>query len=106
MAASWPATARNPKETALNIGAFFELLKPRRLQAFRRRRAAERTRPAQEPPLRPGLFSAEQTQRDGRAVAGQHRLSARPSLESALGALTEHRAVRAHTPRSGAAAGG
>ncbi len=81
----------------MNIGTFLELLKPRRLQAFRRRRAAERTRPEQEPALRAELFSAEQMERHGRTLAGQHRLSARSSVDLLLGRLDDNEAVLTHT---------
>jgi cyclic beta-1,2-glucan synthetase len=53
----------------LNIGNLLDLLKLRRLNAFRRRRAAARSRPEQEPALRAELFSAEQMERHGRALS-------------------------------------
>ena len=81
----------------MNIGNLFDLLKLRRLQAFRRRRAAARTRPEQEPALRAELFSAEQMERHGRALAGQHRLSARISMDSLLARLDDNEAVLTHT---------
>ena len=81
----------------MSIGTILELLKPRRLQAFRRRRAAERTRPEQEPALRAELFSAEQMEQHGRTLAAQHRLSARSSVDLLLGRLDDNEAVLTHT---------
>jgi len=81
----------------LNIGNLLDLLKLRRLQAFRRRRAAARTRPEQEPALRAELFSAEQMERHGRALAGQHRLSARLNTDTLLARLADNEAVLTHT---------
>jgi hypothetical protein len=68
----------------LNIGSLLDLLKLRRLRAFRRRRAAARIRPEQEPALRSELFSAEQMERHGAALASQHRLSARSGADLLL----------------------
>jgi len=81
----------------LNIGTFLDLLKLRRLNAFRRRRAAARTRPEQEPALRAELFSAEQMERHGRALASQHRLSARRNADLLLARLADNEAVLTHT---------
>ncbi len=91
------ADPARPKEIVLNIGNLLDLLKLRRLQAFRRRRAAARTRPEQEPALRAELFSAEQMERHGRALAGLHRLSARTSMDSLLARLDDNEAVLTHT---------
>ncbi|WEN15442.1 glucoamylase family protein [Rhodanobacter sp. AS-Z3] len=81
----------------MNIGNFLDLLKLRRLNAFRRRRAAARSRPEQEPALRAELFSAEQMERHGRALAAQHRLSARRNADLLLARLADNEAVLAHT---------
>ncbi|KRE86136.1 cyclic beta 1-2 glucan synthetase [Rhodanobacter sp. Soil772] len=81
----------------MNISNFLDLLKLRRLSAFRRRRAAARTRPEQEPALRAELFSTEQMERHGRALAGQHRLSARSSVDLLLARLADNEAVLTHT---------
>ncbi|WP_426701354.1 GH36-type glycosyl hydrolase domain-containing protein [Rhodanobacter sp. Col0626] len=81
----------------MNIGSFLDLLKLRRLHAFRRRRAAARTRPEQEPALRSELFSAEQMEQHGRALAGQHRLSDRSSADLLLTRLADNEAVLTHT---------
>ncbi len=51
-----------------------EILRPSRLRAFLRRRRARSLRPADEPALRSELFSADQMERHGRALARQHRL--------------------------------
>jgi len=81
----------------LNIGSLFDRLKLRRLQAFRRRRAAARTRPEQEPALRSELFNAEQMEQHGRVLAGQHRLRERSSVDLLLGRLDDNEAVIAHS---------
>jgi cyclic beta-1,2-glucan synthetase len=81
----------------LNIGNLLDLLKLRRLNAFRRRRAAARSRPEQEPALRAELFSAEQMERHGRALASQHRLSARRNADLLLARLADNEAVLADT---------
>ncbi|MGY3041777.1 cyclic beta-1,2-glucan synthetase [Rhodanobacter sp. TND4EL1] len=81
----------------MNIGNFLDLLKLRRLNAFRRRRAAARTRPEQEPALRAELFSAEQMERHGRVLAGQHRLSMHRNSDLLLARLADNEAVLAHT---------
>ncbi|MDE3210841.1 MAG: cyclic beta 1-2 glucan synthetase [Pseudomonadota bacterium] len=81
----------------VNTGHLLELLKLRRLRAFRRRRAAARTRPEQEPALRAELFSAEQMERHGHVLAAQHRLRRRPSADLLLGRLADNEAVIAHT---------
>ncbi|MES1153418.1 MAG: hypothetical protein ABUL45_00645, partial [Rhodanobacter sp.] len=81
----------------MKIGNLLDLLKLRRLRAFRRRRAAARTRPEQEPALRAELFSAEQMERHGRALAGQHRVSPRVSTDSLLARLDDNEAVLTHT---------
>ncbi|MFC5581561.1 GH36-type glycosyl hydrolase domain-containing protein [Rhodanobacter terrae] len=81
----------------MNIGSFLDLLKLRRLRAFRRRRAAARIRPEQEPALRSELFSAEQMERHGAALASQHRLSARSGADLLLARLADNEAVLAHT---------
>ena len=81
----------------MNIGSLLDLLKLRRLRAFRRRRVAARTRPEQEPALRSELFSAEQMERHGAALASQHRLSTRSSADLLLARLADNEAVLTHT---------
>ncbi len=81
----------------MNIGSLLDLLKLRRLRAFRRRRAAARIRPEQEPALRSELFSAEQMERHGAALASQHRLSARSGADLLLARLADNEAVLTHT---------
>jgi cellobiose phosphorylase len=81
----------------VNTGNLLELLKLRRLRAFRRRRAAARTRPEQEPALRSELFSAEQMERHGRVLAAQHRLRKRSTADLLLHRLADNEAVIAHT---------
>ncbi|GAA0887149.1 GH36-type glycosyl hydrolase domain-containing protein [Rhodanobacter soli] len=81
----------------MNISNLLDLLKLRRLSAFRRRRAAARTRPEQEPALRAELFSTEQMERHGRTLAGQHRLSARSRMDLLLVRLADNEAVLTHT---------
>jgi cyclic beta-1,2-glucan synthetase len=80
----------------LNISNIFDLLKPRRLQAFRRRRAAARSRPEQEPALRSELFSAEQMEQHGQTLASQHRLSKRASANLLLTRLANNESVLIH----------
>ncbi len=77
----------------MNIGSLFDRLKLRRLQAYRRRRTAARSRPEHEPALRAELFSAEQMERHGHQLASQHRLSARASGNPLLARLTDNEAV-------------
>ena len=81
----------------LNTRRLLDLLKLRRLQAFRRHRVAARTRPEQEPALRSELFSGEQMERHGRVLAGQHRLSPRSGPDLLLGRLADNEAVVTHT---------
>ena len=81
----------------MNIGNLFDRLKLRRLHAFRRRRAAARTRPEQEPALRSELFSADQMESHGRALATQHRLSVHSRADLLLARLADNEAVLAHT---------
>jgi len=81
----------------LNIGSVLDRLKLRRLQAFRRRRVAARTRPEQEPALRAELFNAEQMEQLGRELAGQHRLRERSSMDLLLGRLADNEAVITHS---------
>ncbi|HEY8585500.1 MAG TPA: glucoamylase family protein [Rhodanobacter sp.] len=80
----------------MNISYILDLLKPRRLNAFRRR-AAARTRPEQEPALRAELFSTEQMERHGRALAALHQLSRRSNADLLLARLDDNEAVLAHT---------
>ncbi|TAL83658.1 MAG: cyclic beta 1-2 glucan synthetase [Rhodanobacter sp.] len=80
----------------MNISNLLDLLKPRRLHAFRRRRAAARSRPEQEPALRAELFSTEQMEQHGRALAGQHRLCKRSSANLLLTRLADNEAVLIH----------
>ncbi|HEV2682657.1 MAG TPA: cyclic beta 1-2 glucan synthetase, partial [Rhodanobacter sp.] len=81
----------------MNIGSLLDLLKLRRLRAFRRRRAAARGKPEQEPALRSELFSAEQMEHHGAALARQHRLSTRSSADLLLVRLADNEAVLTHT---------
>jgi cyclic beta-1,2-glucan synthetase len=81
----------------LDIGRTLDLLKLRRLRAFRRQRAAARTKPEQEPALRSELFSADQMERHGQVLAGQHRLSPNETSNLLLGRLDDNEAVLAHT---------
>ena len=81
----------------LDIGNIFDRLKLRRLRAFRRRRTAARTKPEQEPALRSELFSADQMERHGHILAGQHRLSPRSSANLLLARLDDNEAVLIHT---------
>ena len=81
----------------MDIGSIFDRLKLRRLRAFRRRRTAARTRPEQEPALRSELFSAEQMERHGHILAGQHRLSPHSSANLLLARLDDNEAVLIHT---------
>ena len=86
-----------PKESQLlDIGSTLDQLKLRRLQAFRRRRAAARGKPEQEPALRSELFSAEQMEQHGHTLASQHRLSARASGNPLLARLADNEAVLIH----------
>jgi cellobiose phosphorylase len=81
----------------LTIGSTLDFLKMRRLRAFRRRRTAMRTKPEQEPALRSELFSAEQMERHGQALAAQHRLSPRSRNNLLLDRLDDNEAVLIHT---------
>ncbi|MEO6799828.1 MAG: cyclic beta 1-2 glucan synthetase, partial [Rhodanobacter sp.] len=81
----------------MNIGSLLDRLKLRRLQAFRRRRVAARSRPEQEPALRAELFSAEQMERHGRILASQHRLREHSGADLLLGRLADNEAVITHT---------
>jgi cyclic beta-1,2-glucan synthetase len=81
----------------LNTRRLLDLLQLRRLQAFRRHRAAARTRPEEEPALRSELFSADQMERYGRVLAGQHQLSPRTSSDLLLTRLADNEAVVTHT---------
>jgi cyclic beta-1,2-glucan synthetase len=81
----------------LDIGRTLDLLKLRRLRAFRRQRAASRTKPEQEPALRSELFSADQMERHGQVLAGQHRLSPDETSNLLLARLDDNEAVLAHT---------
>jgi len=84
------------KARILNIGSTLDLLKLRRLRAFRRHRAALRTKPEQEPALRAELFSADQMERHGQTLAGQHRLSTRVSANLLLARLADNESVLIH----------
>ncbi|HVC16373.1 MAG TPA: cyclic beta 1-2 glucan synthetase, partial [Rhodanobacter sp.] len=81
----------------MKIGSILDLLKLRRLRAFRRRRAAARTRPEQEPALRDELLSADQMERHGEILARQHRLRTRRSRNLLLARLDENESVLIHT---------
>ena len=81
----------------MDIGRTFELLKLRRLRAFRRQRAAARTKPEQEPTLRSELFSADQMERHGQVLAGLHRLSPDETSNLLLARLGDNEAVLTHT---------
>ncbi|WP_449429625.1 GH36-type glycosyl hydrolase domain-containing protein [Rhodanobacter umsongensis] len=80
----------------MNNGGILDLLKLRQLRVLRRRRAAARTKPEQEPALRSELFSAEQMERHGRLLAGQHRLSTRANADLLLARLADNEAVLTH----------
>jgi cellobiose phosphorylase len=80
----------------LNIGNIFNQLKLKRLRAFRRRRTAARTKPEQEPALRSELFSADQMERHGQTLAGQHRLSPHLSANLLLARLDDNEEVLIH----------
>jgi cellobiose phosphorylase len=80
----------------LNISSVLAFLKLRRLHAFRRGRAAARTRPEQEPALRSELFSAEQMERHGQALAAQHRLAEHANGNLLLARLDDNEAVLIH----------
>jgi len=80
----------------LNIGKLSDLLRLRRLRAFRRRRAAQRSRREPEPALRAELFSAEQMERHGRTLAAQHRLSLGRHVDLLLARLADNEAVLIH----------
>ena len=81
----------------MNASRLLDLLKLRRLQAFRRYRVAARTRPEQEPALRSELFSGEQMERHGRVLAGQHQFSQRTGGDLLLSRLADNEAVITHT---------
>ncbi|MDQ6647288.1 MAG: cyclic beta 1-2 glucan synthetase, partial [Pseudomonadota bacterium] len=81
----------------LKATRLLDLLKLRRLQAFRRHRAAARTRPEEEPALRSELFSGEQMERHGRVLAGQHHVNRRPGGDLLLSRLADNEAVVTHT---------
>ncbi|MGH8157688.1 MAG: GH36-type glycosyl hydrolase domain-containing protein [Rhodanobacter sp.] len=80
----------------MNSGGILDLLKLRQLRALRRRRVAARTKPEQEPALRSELFSAEQMERHGQLLAGQHRLSERANADLLLARLADNEAVLTH----------
>jgi cyclic beta-1,2-glucan synthetase len=80
----------------LNIGKPLDLLKPRRWRALLRRRTSTRAQDAEEPALRSELFSAEQMERHGQALAAQHRLSPRSRANLLLSRLAENEAVLIH----------
>ncbi|TAM38518.1 MAG: cyclic beta 1-2 glucan synthetase [Rhodanobacter sp.] len=90
---AWPGRNQPQGTSRLNIGSLLDRLKWRRLQAFRRRRVASRTRPEQEPALRAELFSAEQMERHGRVLAAQHRLREHSHADLLLGRLADNEAV-------------
>ena len=81
----------------MDIGRTLDLLKLRRLRAFHRQRAAARTKPEQEPALRSELFSADQMERHGQTLAGQHRLNPGENGNLLLTRLDENEAVLTHT---------
>src|SRR6185312_5579278 len=87
---------RTPQEPPLNFAKLPELLRLRRLRAFRRRRAAQRARREPEPALRAELFSAEQMERHGRTLAAQHRLSPDRHADLLLARLADNEAVLIH----------
>ena len=80
----------------MNFAKLPELLRLRRLRAFRRRRAAQRARREPEPALRAELFSAEQMERHGRTLAAQHRLSPDRHADLLLARLADNEAVLIH----------
>ena len=77
----------------MDIGRTLDLLKLRRLRAFRRQRAAARSKPEHEPTLRSELFSAEQMERHGRTLAAQHQLSPHETSNLLLARLDENESV-------------
>ena len=70
-----------------------ELLNFSRLRAYFRRRAALGRRLGNEPALRSELFSADQMERHGRALAAAHRISARRSPDLLLARLADNETV-------------
>jgi hypothetical protein len=94
-----PATVRGqrPRKPELKIASLLDLLKLRRLRAFRRRRVAAHARPEQEPALRSELFSAEQMERHGAVLAAQHKISERSNADLLLARLADNEAVLLHT---------
>ncbi|HEX8777581.1 MAG TPA: cyclic beta 1-2 glucan synthetase, partial [Rhodanobacter sp.] len=80
----------------MNIGKLSDLLRLHRLRAFRRRRAAQRSRREPEPALRAELFNTEQMERHGRALAAQHRLSRGRHADPLLARLADNEAVLIH----------
>ena len=80
----------------MNIGRTIDSLRLRRLQAFRRSRASARSNPEQEPALRSELFSGEQMERHGKALAGLHRLSSHSSANLLLSRLADNESVLIH----------
>ncbi|KRA33807.1 cyclic beta 1-2 glucan synthetase [Rhodanobacter sp. Root627] len=81
----------------MKIASLLDLLKLRRLRAFRRRRVAAHARPEQEPALRSELFSAEQMERHGAVLAAQHKISERSNADLLLARLADNEAVLLHT---------
>ena len=70
-----------------------EMLRLSRLRAFLRRRRARSLRPADEPALRSELFSADQMERHGHALARQHRLRPGRGPDLLLGRLDDNEEV-------------
>ena len=70
-----------------------EILRPSRWRAFLRRRRARNLRPIDEPALRSELFSADQMERHGGALARQHRLRADPGPDLLLGRLAKNEEI-------------
>jgi hypothetical protein len=73
------------------------LLNPRRLRSLLRRRVASRRHLGHEPTLRSELFSAEQMERHGVALAGLHQLSPHQAGDLLLGRLADNEAVLVNT---------
>src|SRR4249919_1938875 len=84
---------RSPLDSHLKIGSMLGSLKLARLKAVLRRRSALHRRIEHEPTLRSELFSADQMERHGKTLAGQHRLSQWRTVELLLPRLADNEAV-------------
>ena len=77
----------------MKIGSMFDFMRLTRLRAILRRRSALRRRIEHEPTLRSDLFSADQMERHGRTLAGQHRLIQRKTADLLLARLVDNESV-------------